>query len=275
MEESAKDVTQRILDRHIIYGASDNTNPAYASSNRSLNYAEGGSIQRPQLDKVTIIPFKLGYSDTLGRFGKENHFVRVNVNVDPVVTFACFEEVDWECAFVDRVNFPTENTYIQAFIDIDKEVPTSKEDVVDQGYYYPEVTSGPPDYISDTYDPYTIGSGNDLDGNNSGYPYDQLDYEFANITGNKLFIKSDSYVSVDLTNLKTGNKYIDAWFDVRLYNKAREEHPYDKMYVRINDFFYIGFHARNTRRLPYNVDCVIGKEYVSGLKPEQERYKNV
>ncbi len=275
MEESAKDVTQRILDRHIIYGASDNTNPAYSSSNRSLNYAEGGSIQRPQLDKVTIIPFKLGYSDTVGLFGKENHFVRVNVNVDPTVTFSCFEEVDWECAFVDKANFPTENTYIQALVGVDEEVPPSNEDKVDQGYYYPELTSGPPDYISDTYDPYTIGSGDDLDGNNSGYAYDQLDYEFANITANRLFLKSDSYVSVDLTNLKTGNKYIDAWFDVRLYNKARQEHPYDKMYVRINDFFYIGFHARNTRRLPYNVDCVIGKEYISGLKPEQERFKNV
>ena len=274
MEESAKNVTQRILDRHIIYGASDNTNPAYASSNRSLNYAEGGSITRPELNKVTIIPFTLSYSDTVGLFGKENHFIKVNVNVDPTVTFACFEEIDWECANVNKANFPTVNTYIQAIVDIDKEVPTEYEETVDQGYYYPELTSGLPDYISDNYDPYTVGSGDDLDGNNSNLPYDQLDYEFANITENKLFLKSDSYVSVDLNNLKTGNKYIDAWFDVRLYNKARQEHPYDKMYVRINDFFYIGFHARNTKRLPYNVNCVIGKEYISGLKPEQERFKN-
>ena len=275
MEESAKDVTQRILDRHIIYGASDNTNPAYTSSNRSLNYAEGGSITRPEQNRVTIIPFTLGYSDTVGLFGKENHFVRVNVNVDPTVTFACFEEIDWECAHVDKSDFPTVNTYIQAFIDIDKDVPLGTEDKVDQGYYYPELTSGPPDYISDTYDPYTIGSGDDLDGNTFNFAYDELDYEYATITESRIFIKSDSYVSVDLNNLKTGNKYIDAWFDVRLYNKAREEHPYDKMYVRANDFFYIGFHARNTRRLPYNVNCVIGQEFISGLIPEQERYKNV
>ena len=274
MEESTKDVTQRILDRHIIYGASDNTDPAYSSSNCSLNYAEGGSITRPELNKVTIIPFKLGYSDTVGLFGKENHFVRVNVNVDPTVTFACFEEIGWECAFVDNKNFPTVNTYVQALIDVDSEVPPSKEDVVDQGFYYPQVTSGPPDYISDTYDPYTVGSGNDLDGNNSNYPYDELDYEFADIIPNKLFVKSDSYVSVDLNNLKTGNKYIDAWFDVRLYTKSRKAHPYDKMYVRMNDFFYIGFHARNTRRLPYNVDCVIGQEYISSLNSEQKRYAN-
>ena len=72
--------------------------------------------------------------------------------------------------------------------------------------------------------------------------------------------------------LKTGNKYIDAWFDVRLYTKNREEHPYDKMYVRLNDFFYIGFHARNTRRLPYNVKCVIGQEYLSGAEVNAMRY---
>ena len=78
----------------------------------------------------------------------------------------------------------------------------------------------------------------------------------------------------DLSNLKTGNKYIDNWFDVRLYTSSREEHPYDRMYVRANDFFYIGFHARNTRRLPYNVECIVGNEYVSeeNLTDDQRRY---
>ena len=46
------------------------------ASNRSLNYAEGGSITRPEKDKVTIIPFKLKYKDTVGLFGKENHFIK-------------------------------------------------------------------------------------------------------------------------------------------------------------------------------------------------------
>lgn len=46
------------------------------------------------------------------------------------------------------------------------------------------------------------------------------------------------------------------------------------MYVRMNDFFYIGFHARNTKRLPYNVSLVVGEEYVSGLDTDQERYAN-
>ena len=70
-------------------------------------------------------------------------------------------------------------------------------------------------------------------------------------------------VKVELKNLKTGNKYIDSWLDVRLYTMDRQEHPYDVMYCGKRDFFYIGFHARNTKRLPYNVECTIGEEYLS------------
>jgi hypothetical protein len=226
MEESAKDVTQRILDRHIIYGASNYTNPAYSVSNRSLNYAEGGSITRPENEKVTIIPFALKYSDAVGLFGKENHFIKVNINIDKSVAFACFEEEGWRCAQVDYTAYPAVNTYQSGVVDSQKD-----------------------EYTVNGYDP-------------------------ANTKENSLTSKPDAYVSVDLNNLKTGNKYIDAWFDVRLYTKTREEHPYDKMYVRMNDFFYIGFHARNTRRLPYNVNCIIGQEYISGLTAEQYPYVN-
>lgn len=97
------------------------------------------------------------------------------------------------------------------------------------------------------------------------------DYEPARITTRKR-ASTDSYVSVDLTNLKTGNQFIDDWLDIRLYTSERMEHPYDKMYVRLHDYFYIGFHARNTRRLPYNVSCLIGDELVSSADVEDTRY---
>ena len=226
MNESAKDVTQRILDRHTIYGASDNTNPAYLSSNRSLNYATGGSITSPEQDRVSIIPYTINYKDTVGLFGKENHFIKVNINIDPSAALACFEEEGWQCAVMTEGELSTINTYLSAIVDPLKDLTTVN-----------------------TYDP-------------------------ASLSTNSLVIKADPYVSVDLENLKTGNKYIDAWFDVRLYNKAREEHPYDKMSVRVNDYFYIGFHARNTRRLPYNDKCIIGQEYLSGLEPGAMRYSN-
>ena len=220
-------VTPQIIKTHEIYGASNNTNPAYAAADKSLNYAVGGSIQRPEVDKVSIIPYTISYKDTVGLFGKENHFVRVNVNINKDYAFACFEEPGWECARITPADMEVFNTYFTGVIDQTKDITTVN-----------------------TYDP-------------------------ANIIRGGLSNLADAYVSVDLENLKTGNKYIDSWFDVRLYSKSREEHPYDKMYVRTNDYFYIGFHARNTKRLPYNVKCVIGREYISGLGPEGMRYRNV
>ncbi len=92
------------------------------------------------------------------------------------------------------------------------------------------------------------------------------DYEPAEIQlQQKVPLIYDPYISVDLKNLKVNNKYIDDWLDVRLYTKDRQEHPDDHMYVKLNDFFYIGFHARNTKRLAYNVELTVGEELRSGL----------
>ena len=41
------DVTKEILYNHRIYGASDNTAANRTAAGKSLNYAEGPSIQRP------------------------------------------------------------------------------------------------------------------------------------------------------------------------------------------------------------------------------------
>ena len=56
--------------------------------------------------------------------------------------------------------------------------------------------------------------------------------------------------------------------------KNREEHAYDTMYVPVGEFFYIGFHARNTKRLPYNVRMTVNGELISkyDLTAEQRRY---
>ena len=97
-------------------------------------------------------------------------------------------------------------------------------------------------------------------------------YSSAAILGDSLPNLKDGYLSVDLNNLKVNNMYIDDWLDVRLYTKDREEHPYDKMYVKPRDFFYIGFHARNTRRLSYNVECVVGLEYVEYTSIPDKRF---
>ena len=219
-----QNVTDQILKSHQIYGSSDNTNPEYASSNKQLNYADGGSIQRPEKDRVSIIPYIMNYSDSVGLFGKENHFIRVAVDVNGSITLKCFSEAQWECAIITGGEFPEDNTFEQAIIDQEKDLIT-------------------------------------ING-----------YEPAKISSNSLVPKNDAYISVLLENLKTDNKYIDSWLDVRLYTKSREEHPYEKMYVRIKDFFYIGFHARNTKRLPYNVKCTVGNEYLSYDEiPDEEK----
>ena len=86
-------------------------------------------------------------------------------------------------------------------------------------------------------------------------------YESAEIN-NDLSVFANLYVRVDLKNLKTGNKYIDSWFDVRIYTRDKQEFPYDTIYLNRNDYIYLGFHARNTKRLPYNVEVDIGNEYL-------------
>ena len=221
-----KGVSQQILDSHLIYGSSDNMQPRYMSANRSLNYASGGSITSPDQDRVSIIPFNINYKDTVGLFGKENHFIKINVKIDPNVALACFEEEGWKCAIF------------------------SAEEGTDEAGY----TSG-------TLTP------NDIDLVNSYYR--------ANVIEDQLKTGYKNLLSVDLHNFKTGNKYVDVWLDVRLYTRNREEHPYDKLYVAMNDYFYIGFHARNTRRLPYNVQLQVGQEFFSEGVPDSElRYVN-
>ena len=218
------DVTEQILQQHILYGASDNTAPQGLSASKSLNFANGASIQRPDKQRVTVIPFTLKYQGSTGLFGAENYFIRVESDVPLDFTNKCFEEAGWECAQLSEEPFDPSSVYQDAVIDETKDITTIN-----------------------TYVPATMK--------------DSVTRPDA-----------DSYISVDLDNLKTGNTYIDSWLDVRLYTSQREEHPYDKMYVRLKDYFYIGFHARNTRRLDYNVKAVIGNQLINASAIEDTRY---
>ena len=207
------DVTEEILQNHLIYGASDNTAPQGLAASRSLNYAAGPSITRPDNVGVSLIPYTLKYKGAVGLFGAENYFVKVKVSLDPTVVFKCYEEPYWECAVIYN-SVDNDPYYNEAILDFDKDLN-----------------------IENTYEPARLNM--------------------------SLSTRFDAFVSVDLNNLKTGNIYIDSHLDVRLYTADREEHPYDQMFVRQNDYFYIGFHARNTRRLDYNVDVVVGDTYIS------------
>jgi len=218
------DVTEQILQQHLIYGASDNTAPQGLAASKSLNFANGASIQRPENQRITVIPYTLKYQGSTGLFGAENYFVRVNAEVPLDITLKCYEEPFWECARITSEPWNPGSVYDSAIIDYSKDL----EPLVNE------------------YEPALISS--------------------------KVRATTNSYISVDLTNLKTGNKYIDDWLDVRLYTSDREEHPYDKMYVRLKDYFYIGFHARNTRRLDYNVEALIGDELVEAKAIKDPRF---
>ena len=208
-------------------GGSGSHLPANYASSKTLNFAkDSATIQNARAEQVTAIPRRIDYSDTVGLFGAENVFVKVDLAIQSSSSAFANIEVP-ENDYFPVWTFPetdTINTYETALFDfaLDKT-------------------------IVNTYEPARIS--NDL----------------------SQFKKP--YISVKLQNLKTGNKYIDAYFDVRMYTKDRQEFPYDEMFIGINDYFYLGFHARNTKRLPYNVRLDIGELYLEyyDLSPAQKK----
>ena len=234
-------VTQEIRNNHIRYGASDNTAAYGTSSSKSLNYAKGASITNPAHENVIAAPYNAHYKDDIGLFGAENYFIKFTIDL---VYSSLIEEGEGE---VD------EDGYIPVTITGEPYNATTNPGCPLEEH--PQPHSGGscnPPFDSDGYDEVGWWKGLDIPENvavNDYYP--------ARIT-NDLVTLWDSMARIDLTNLKTGNKYVDAWVDVRLYTSQREEHPYDQMWVRYDDFFYLGVHARNTRRLPYDINCIIG-----------------
>ena len=212
------DVTGEIIRNNQVYGASDYTGAHTLSASRSLNYAEGLSINKPQVEELHVIPYTFNYQDAVGLFGAENRFVRVDVDVDRDFAQDCFEEPWYECAEINDDKFELNGFYSQAVIDYDAD----------------------PDTVN-TYEPAEI------------------------IMASKVPLIYDPYISVSLQNLKVNNMYIDDWLDVCLYDKTKQAVGDDFMYLRLRDHFYVGFHARNTRRLPYNVQVTVGAELRSGL----------
>ena len=217
------DVTDQIQQINIVYGCSSNTNPSGLSASRSLNFANGASIQKPIVEPITTLPFKINYKDTVGLFGAENCFVKINFNLQGTGG-GCYEEPGWECAIETGI---------------------------------PEGDPGWDEYKNDPLQDLTIIN-----------TYEPAEWN------DSITLDSQAYIEVCLKNLKTGNQYIDDWLDIRLYTSQREEHAYDIMYIHPNDTFYIGFHARNTRRLPYNVELTFGDHFIDRyrLTADERRY---
>ena len=70
-----------------------------------------------------------------------------------------------------------------------------------------------------------------------------------------------------LENKGTNNIYVDNHVDSRLYGIDRQEHPYELMYVAAKDCIYVGVHARNTKRLPFDMTIYFGYETIGESVP--------
>ena len=63
------DVSEQILNNHKVFGASDNTNPAYNSVKKQLNYTQGNALENAPEEGLTVIPYTINYVDSVGLFG--------------------------------------------------------------------------------------------------------------------------------------------------------------------------------------------------------------
>ena len=218
------DITQQIQNTNIIYGASDYTAAHTLGASKSLNYANGPSIQRPDVQSCTSTPHTFEFKSSAGLFGAENYFTLLKCDLNKDSAVSCYEELNWECA-----KFGTE----------------------------------------ELEEPYWTGAVVKLE-----EPCATVNtYECATITGNTLpTLRGDTYVSVDLVNNGTGNIYNDDWLDVRLYTSQREEHPFSRMWIKKRDSFYVGIHVRNTKRVTFDVSCILGKEITNyeGIANKEE-----
>ena len=209
-------VTQETNNSILRMGGSGSHLPANYASSKNLNFAKNSAtIQNARTELVTAIPRRIDYSDTVGLFGAENVFLKIDLKI-----------ISSSSAFAN-IEIP-ENDYFPVW--------TFEESGTTNSY-----ETGIFDF---TQDKVTVNS-----------------YQPARIS-NDLSQFKKPFVSVKLTNLKTGNRFLDAYFDVRLYTKNREEFEYDEMFIAADDYFYLGFHARNTKRIPYNVRLEVGDQYL-------------
>ena len=153
--------------------------------------------------------------------------------------------------------FGSENFFMKFVLNIQE---ITKKPYMEYGWEAPEIIEGESEADWDPQSVVTV------------YEIEYEPFEEAAIIPYYLPELSDMYISVQLVNNKTGNIYVDDYVDMRLYTADREEHPYDLMYVRQQDLFYLGIHARNTKRLPYDVSIVLGEQLISYDAIEDKRY---
>ncbi len=110
------DVTDQITLIKQTYGGSDNTAPGGLAASKNLNYARGANITNAPQETLTVIPFTLNYQDTVGLFGAENSYVRVNVDIIDTGN-ENWAEYDWDPLAIDYLYVGTDPYFTDALQD--------------------------------------------------------------------------------------------------------------------------------------------------------------
>jgi hypothetical protein len=222
------DVTEQYLATLTKYGGSEYTGPDSLVGSNSIVYAQGPSMQRAIEQTVTTVPFEINYQGDIGLMGTENIFFKINLDIkDTGASINCFEELNWECVKVSD----------------DNGIQDCAKDNEGNIYCYENATI-------------------DTDAPEGDEPL----YAAARFTNELPFTDGDTLIGVRLTNEGTGNIYEDKNVDSMLYSKCRFEHGFDDMLVSLRGYFYVGIHARNTKRNAYNVKCKVGTAF---KRPEE------
>ncbi len=204
------DVSNELNEYQDSYGGSNLSNPAYYASTRQLNLsAASNTIGNATGQTLTTVPYELNYSDSIGLFGAENYYVKINLDIlDTGNTYTIVN--DYAGLTVGR-DQPLVNTYLQAVEDDLQDLTTVND-----------------------FAPSVRGTG------------------FGDLL--------EPIISIRLENNGTGNIYNDSHVDARLYDRNYNEISDDKGLIDRKGVVYLGIHARNTRRLPYNISVHIGEE---------------
>ena len=76
------DVTTEVNKSLISMGGSGTTYSPHLASAKTLNYAaDKSSINNAAVETITAIPHTVKYSDTVGLFGTENVFIKLQLNI--------------------------------------------------------------------------------------------------------------------------------------------------------------------------------------------------
>ena len=75
------DVTEQI-NRQMVLAGGGSARPQYLAVNKTLNYASSSnSLINARAERVTAIPYETNYRDSVGLFGAENVFLKIQLDI--------------------------------------------------------------------------------------------------------------------------------------------------------------------------------------------------